>query len=170
MLSKSEFAFKTATAYPSDELIFCAYLFGDENHHKYKKWQTGNPNTFKDMINWLRKGAGTFSYGDKSIGLALREKVKKLTIILITDGGFTSACYDKGFSAIENTIRNAQIWRNKNGYGEAIIVTIGLENKHYYAGGKPKDEDCQNFLKKIGTKYGGGYWLVYVEHPKNKEK
>ena len=47
-----------------------------------------------------------------------------------------------------------------NGYKQATICTIGIENTDYSAGGKLPDKECQAFLRSVGEKYGGGYFLV----------
>ena len=55
----------------------------------------------------------------------------------------------------------AQAWRDANDLLEATILTIGLENKiHWSSHVKRPDNECQKFLKKLGTKYNGGYYLV----------
>lgn len=171
MLNKSRLAFILSISQPSDDLKFSIFLFGDKNYFKYKKWQSLDlrKKPLDNLLKWLQKGAGTFSHGKRSIELALHQKITNLSIILITDGGFSSACYGRGFDEIEKTIIDSQAWRLANGLNMAIIRTIGLENRHYTAGGKPNDVDCQAFLKKIGTRYHGGYWLVTAEHPNPKK-
>lgn len=163
-------AFGNATLYSSDELWFCIYKFHNQGQEKYKKWVQATPETLKEAEDWINKDSGTWSYGKKSIQLALRQKVKRLTIIIITDGGFTSACgknrnpdgtgYLGDFSEIDKAIQDGQKWRVLKGLGEAIICTIGIENADYFAGGKPNDKNCQAFLMQIGKRYHGGYFLV----------
>jgi hypothetical protein len=169
--SRLQSAFRTATsAVGVDELYFCVYKFNDAGQEKYLKWRQGSVDAFKKAAAWISKNPGTFSHGKKSISYSLRQKVNNLTIIIITDGGFTSACYGKGFGEVESAIVKGQKWRVDKGFGEAIICTIGVENKDYWAGGKPSDEDCQGFLKKIGTKYYGGYFLVKKAKKTKKTK
>ena len=156
-------AFKNATMYSSDELYFCVYKFSDLNSEEYMGWTKGTPDDLKKAEKWINKNKGTYSHGKRAIEMALRRKVKDLTIIIITDGGFTSACNNGrrgNFSKVEKAIAVGQKWRVSKGYGTAMICTIGIENKDYWAGGKPDDEYCQDFLKKIGTQYKGGYFLA----------
>ena len=168
-------AFGDATLYSSDELWFCMYKFHNLNQEKYKKWVQATPESLKEAEDWINADSGIYSHGKKSIQLALRQKVKRLTILIITDGGFTSACsknrnpvgagYLGDFSEINQTIIDGQKWRVLKGYGEAVICTIGIENADYFAGGKPNDKNCQAFLLKIGKKYHGGYFLVRKKKP-----
>lgn len=153
-------AFDASTEHPGDELHFCTYAFHDKYRTVYRKWAPASLDAFSNTKKWLAKNRGTHSHGKKAIGLALHQKKAKLSVIIITDGGFTSAGYGKGFGSVRKEIEAGQAWRVANGYSEAIICTVGIENKDYIAGGKPTDEDCQAFLLEIGKKYGGGYFLV----------
>jgi len=172
LLKKSNTAFQYATSFPTDELDFNIFLFaGDANKekHVYRDWAPVNPNEINKARAWMTDNMGPYnlglySHGGKSIELALKQKIGTLSIIIITDGGFTSACYGKGFKTIEDIIIEGQNWRLLNGYSKASICTIGIENRHYFGGGKPDDEICQKFLKKIGSDYYGGYFYVSAEH------
>jgi len=151
-----------------------------EEISRHYEWETGNliVETFKDknpeQINAvLLNGHAPFVWGTsgaKAIEKTLRLKKKHLTIIIITDGGFTSACYGHGFGKIKKVIKEGQKWRVKQGWGKAVICTIGVENKGYTAGGKPTDKECQAFLRKVGKKYGGGYCLVRKVKKRKKKK
>ncbi len=177
LLKKSQTAFKYATSFPQDECKFNMFLFAGDYQkeiHVYRDWGPFTPEEVKKTQLWMTNNIGAphmgiFSHGAKSIGLALRQKLKNLTILIISDGGFTSACDAKGFGLIEKIISDGQKWRLLHGLRQAIICTIGIENKHYYAGGKPSDKDCQNFLKKIGKQQHGGYWYISTEHPKGSK-
>jgi len=161
-------AFKFATQYPEDELSFSIYKFHDKNKEKFRNWKHASVKEFKKAEKWIMEGHGIYSYGKEAINKALRQKVKELSVIIITDGGFTSASSGRGFGAVQQVIENAQAWRIEKGYGEAIICTIGIENKDYFGGGKPDDKVCQEYLKKIGSRYNGGYLYVRKKSAKRR--
>lgn len=176
LLKKSEKAFRYATSFPTDSMKFNVFLFAGDSlteRHAYRDWATGLPDEFKATRKWMSDNIGgiggrlgLYSHGIESIRLSLYQKQKNLTILWITDGGFTSACYTGDYSKIDKVIAEGQAWRLLNGYSKAIIVTIGIENRHYLAGGKPSDKICQAYLRKIGTENLGGYWYVSSEHAK----
>lgn len=184
--AKFELAWNQIVSYLGfDSLYFCVYVFNDEDSLYRRDWQEVNgldaENEFKRARDWVRKCTGIFSYGKKALSLAIKEKNKfakndymkrSLTIILITDGGFTEAarygmseeCKSLGrspFWPIENAIKESQKWRKRHGLFPATIVSIGLENKEVWSlSVKRSDKECQNFLRKLGKLYHGGYYLV----------
>lgn len=177
LLKKSEKAFRYATRFPTDGMMFNVFLFAGDakiERHAYRDWAAGYPDEFdatrawmSRKIGWRDDRIGLYSHGGVSISEALRQKKKSLTILMITDGGFTSACTSPpSWSEIDQIIRKEQAWRVANGYGQAIIVCIGIENLHYFGGNKPNNDLCQIYLREIGTRYSGGYWYVTSEHAK----
>lgn len=168
LVDKMMMAFDRATRMMGDEAYFSVYLFGSKDREKYRDWQPAFPDDIDASKKWIKKrlgnskdAVGIYSHGKKSIGLALRQLQWPLTVILITDGGFSSYAKHKGFKDVYNEIRSAQDWRNKNGLGFAQICTFGIENRWYYGGGKPADEVCQSMLEKIGTDWRGGYFYIH---------
>jgi hypothetical protein len=105
------------------------------------------------------------SYAAGALNAALRQKVKKLTVIIISDGGFTECGYKPAVATlkpINNVIASAQKWRIDKGYGEAIITTIGIENLVGWPSyPKPSDKMCQGWMRSIGTNGHGGYFFVH---------
>lgn len=161
-------AYRITTAQPQDQLKFCMYAFNNSNCHTYRPWEEASVNAFDDAIRWLYKRAnqGTMSYGALAIEAALKQPHKKLSVIIITDGGFT-----EGGAAIKKVIKRTQKWRVEKGYGKALICTIGIENmlcRPAYP--KPTNTICQGWLKEIGSKGNGGYYYVYKRKRKLSKK
>lgn len=144
----------------SDHIKFCTVAFNDEatvaSVH-YLKWMPGSPENFHKMEMWLNKeeNQGTMSYGGAAIARALRQRVKDLTVIIISDGGFTE---EGGY--IKELIKLEQQNRVNNGLGKAVICTIGIENHTPPGYPKPSDETCQSWMKEIGNTGRGGYFYV----------
>lgn len=160
-------AYRTATQMPTDQLKFCMYAFNNRGCYKYRKWEDASVEAFDGSVRWLYnpKNQGTMSYGSGAIEAALHQKYDKLTVIIITDGGFT-----EGGEPIKKVIDKAQDWRKKAGYGPAIICTIGIENHNCWPTyPKPYDVVCQRWLEDIGKKGDGGYFYVFKPTEK-KEK
>ena len=180
-------AFRTATSSPTDEFKFCAYVFNDFGMEKRSEWFEASIESFDAIEKWIlnKKNAGVHSHGRVAIKKALQTQREELTIIIISDGGFTSSSKGHGFHSMRSTIDECQQYRANNGLGRAIIATIGIENRHYSAlcpaccnhpgaehnyalpdmwrtnkGYKLSNEKCQSFLREIGTKHNGGYFLV----------
>jgi hypothetical protein len=153
--------YRQLTRFPNDDLRFCVFSFGNLSQEKYLPWQWASPVAFKKASDWLHKNRGTYSHGLRAISKALQLKEDKLTIFLVTDGGFTSACTTPpNFGPLVRTIRAGQAWRKKKGLGRAIIVTIGIANPGYRLANKPSDRVCQAWLRRIGRTHGGGYHLI----------
>lgn len=164
---------RLALSHPTDELYFSIYKFHDKDSEEYLPWMKASPDEIIRAEKWLlpnpddpSEGGGLYSYGLGAIKKALGQERQQLTIIIITDGGFTSACNGGGFGKIQKAIEDGQKWRVVNGFGQAIICTIGIENKDYFGGGKPDDEICQAYLEKVGSEWGGGYWYVRKKREK----
>jgi hypothetical protein len=109
---------------------------------------------------------------------------RRLTIIILTDGGLTEAAGNRhkdkdkankidnmvlngkylrtgSFDVLDKAIESGQKWRIANDLAPATIMTIGIENTDMWSVGvKRPDNECQAWLKKIGEKYNGGYFLV----------
>lgn len=180
---------RRVTRYPTDEWSFKVITFNNRGMTRRTKWVETSVDTLDAAKAWIEnpKFHGVNSHGLPAIKEALRADKEDLTIILITDGGFTSACENRGFGKFRQEIADGQAWRVKNKLGKAIITTIGASNTHYSAwctrcirpwlkytphnyslkdwwfsnkGQKPSDKDCQAFLSEIGSTYEGGYLLV----------
>jgi len=163
----------------SDEWYFSAILFGDKNNEKFYPWISAggkkSEKELKKLYGWISKSKQVRSYGNKAMSMAIKSSnplnknnamSRTLTIILITDGGFTESVTRSGYRSSYNIIRDAQDWRNEKGLFSATILTIGLENKVYWSSKvKRPDQECQTFLKNLGDTYNGGYYLV-----RNKKK
>lgn len=164
---KSRVAFMEATRCPTDELKFGVVTFNNEFNQEVMKldinggdfksnWHPATADNFRKTEEWIRAHHGVRSFGAKAMKIALSSPRKNLTVVLITDGGFSD-----GFAAVSDQINETQQWRLNNGLGYAIITTIGIENLYYSAGGKQPDADCQAFLRGIGERWHGGYFLVH---------
>lgn len=157
-----------------DEWYFCAYFFGDKNREEFYPWTpAGGPQSKQELEKLyieMLKSEQLKSFGKKALSMAIRSKnpldknpsmSRTLTVILITDGGFTEAVGPMRYHSTYDAVIMAQKWREANDLFEATIWTIGLENKIYWSAKvKRPDAECQAFLKKLGTKYNGGYCLV----------
>jgi hypothetical protein len=159
----------------SDEWYFSAYLFSDKGKEKYYDWRPAGginkgPKELAKLYRWIIGNKQVRSYGNKAMSMAIKNKnhlnknqmmARTLTVILITDGGFTEATRSARYKPCYEAIVKAQAWRKANELFEATILTIGLENKIYWSRDvKRPDSECQEFLKKVGKKYNGGYYLV----------
>jgi hypothetical protein len=155
---KAHKAFLVATQFPTDELNFCMYTFNDQGVDRFRDWARASPEEFKAAHNWARKKwqRGVLSYAGAAIKKALHQKKHELTIIIISDGGFT-----EGYQKIKNIIDQGQDWRKKNGYDPAIIACIGIENLYYRTGGKEPDYINQQWLHDIGEDNDGGYSYIH---------
>jgi len=172
---------ETTSRIASDELYFCIYTFHDKGDERFRDWtNAGGPQgeqEFAKAKKWIRNNTGTYSWGKIAISSALRKvnnlnhnRVMKrsLSIILITDGGFTEAAeYAErnpkayAFTPIIEAIQIGQRMRLTRGLMQATIRTIGIENTEQWSlSVKRPDSECQAFLKKLGATYSGGYYLV----------
>ena len=161
-------AYNTATQRPSDHLCFCMYAFNDRGCHTYKGWEDASVEAFDGSIAWLydKKNQGTMSHGTAAIVAALKQKQKELTVIIISDGGFT-----EGGEKVKKAIKDTQAWREKVGLGAALICTIGIENHLCYPQyPKPSNETCQGWLSDIGKTGGGGYFYIYKREEKTEKE
>jgi hypothetical protein len=151
--------FSTVTSFPEDQLKFCTFLFSPAGYYKYRPWKKADMDglEFARTNRWIRRNIGVNSYANLAIRAALLQRQKKLTIIVISDGGFS-----ENFSTIQKTVSIWQKWREDQGLGRAVIVSIGIEN-HLSRLSKPpypKDTDavCQARMRQL--EYKGGYFLV----------
>ena len=156
-------AFLEATRQPTDQLEFAIYAFSDRSMERFLDWQWATEESLAAAATWINthERPDILSYGAVAIREAIKQERDELTVLLITDGGFTEASMAGGsWDVIRRAIKEGQDWRAKVGLGEAIIVSIGIENPHYSAGNKPSNEQCQSFLREIGAQYRGGYYYV----------
>ena len=193
--------YKHVTQFPTDEWFFKLIVFSDSGKQrtfktgqkdKKKDWHPASVDDFRAARRWAnrRVNRGANSKGLSAMVEALKEPKTELTIVLISDGGFTTACRvsdeKRRFAGVESSIASWQAWRGRQGYGPAVIVSIGIRNSHYSAfcracrrnypgsrhnyalpdrwasnkGNKPSDTECQAFLRRLGTNYLGGYVVV----------
>ena len=185
--------------FASDQLFIRTYVFHDQLEERKTKWiDAGGPvgiEKFEEAKQWVLRNTGIYSWGLKAIRIALREvcpldknpwSKRRLTVVLITDGGLTEAADNDGaateedvlnstikkhvytrlgsFSAVDKMIEIEQSRRINRGLFKATIVTIGVENiaadMSFGTSVKRPDAECQSWLKKIGKLYGGGYFSV----------
>lgn len=153
-------AFIEATGTRSDQLEFCVIAFNNQSMERFRDWVWATDDELSAAAEWLEEDkVGVLSYGVKAVKMAIEQERDDLTVVLITDGGFTEASR-YGFDHIENAIEASQRVRDNLGLARAIVCCFGISNPAYRGGNKPSDEECQAFLRRIGTVYHGGYWLV----------
>lgn len=144
-----------------DEFNFSVITFNLQNMEATKPWVEASVNEFKAADEFVIKNYGALSYGFKALEMGIKQEKSPLTIVLITDGGFTEVCRNNGnFALTDNVVDKAQQWRRDRDLPAAQILCVGLENKQYTHGHKPPDEQCQAYLKGLGERFGGGYVLV----------
>lgn len=145
----------------TDHMFFSAISFNNRGGERFRDWVAASPEEFAATDRWLTTCRGVLSYGVTALRMALTQERSELTVIILTDGGFTEACINRGnFGQITSVIEECQAWRENRGFGAAIICTIGIENIGYTIGNKPPDEVCQAYLRGLGERYGGGYILT----------
>lgn len=158
-------AFIRATEHSSDEWDFACITFDDSRMERFREWSVATPEEFKAAEEWIETRPNgrrpVLSYGATAIKMALEQQKDELTVVVITDGGFTEVSRAGwNFQVIRDVFEEGQRYRRGHGLSEAIICTIGIENPSYTAGHKPPDEQCQAFLREIGERWNGGYYLV----------
>lgn len=180
---------RSVTQDPTDEWRFCVFAFSDASRTRFFDWRPATPDDFKAAEAWVehRNQQGVLSKVREALERALRLDSPTLSIVIISDGGFTSASDGRGFGTIRSVIAEGQGWRHLNGLARATITTIGINNPHYSAwcrrcvldsrtsrphdysipdqplsniGQKASNPDCQAFMQEIGVRYHGGYLLV----------
>lgn len=147
----------------TDNLEYSIVAFNNQGMDRFRDWQWASDSSFAEAFEWVKKDPhnGVMSYGATAIETALKQQRDELTVIIITDGGFTEVSRPGGsWDSIRDVIRRGQLWRYEVGLSQALITTIGIHNPEYRAGNKPSDEECQNFLMEIGQTYRGGYFFV----------
>jgi len=158
---------EVATQFPTDHLRFCTYVFNNEGCHRYRRvrdkdgnlvgWVDASPDEFKAAKKFVRDNRGVSSYAAKALRDALFQPKKDLTIIVISDGGFS-----EGITKIKATIEAGQKWREKKGYGRAIICAIGIENmKSWPTYPKLSNRVCQQSMRDIGVEGKGGFFYIH---------
>ncbi len=151
--------FTTVIRYPTDQLDYCTYVFNNHNMYKYQDWRNASLTEFRKTNRWIRRHIGVNSYVEGALKEALKQPKKNLTIIIISDGGFS-----ENFNEIMSIIKSYQTLRVKKGYGKAILCSIGIENhlSRLSIPPYPKDTDevCQQRMRTIGVYGKGGYYLV----------
>jgi len=180
VFTKTRKAFVEVTSYPTDELEFSMYTFNHKNNERYRGWTWASEKEFIKADKWVYnpKNRGVLSYGARAIqwaikgmapiidkygiirGMGPHDTRVRLTVIIITDGGFTENRRTNDATDIRNAIESAQRWRIKHGYPRALIATVGIENLYYRANHKRPDAACQKDLKLIGIEGQGGYYYL----------
>lgn len=166
-VEQAHYAFLSATNHAGsgvDDWKFCVFTFNDHGVDRFLGWQEASVDAFKAAHKWSNKKRqrGVLSYANNAIKKALRLKKGDLTIILITDGGFSRDTSGiDGMVKVKQIIAEGQTWRQKHGYGKAIITCIGIQNLYYRTGYKKPDPICQRGLQEIGTANAGGYFYVH---------
>ena len=155
------------TQRPNDELSFSCFLFSHRSWYLHRDWHKATQLEFDRTIRWVKRNrTGVTSFASKALNAALTQNRDELTIILITDGGFT-----EGFEQIQNVIKAGQQWRINHGFNAALICTIGIENLNSSQSIQPypkqTDKACQTFLKSLGTQGKAGYFNVKRERSSN---
>lgn len=160
---KARGAFLEAVRLPGDQLEYSLVAFNNQGMDRFRPWEWASADSFKEADKWIRddKHGGVLSYGATAIATALRQEKRELTVLIISDGGFTEVSRAGGsWDVIRRVFVEGQQWREKKDLPPAIVTCIGISNPSYTAGNKPSDADCQTFLNEIGTRYKGGYFLV----------
>lgn len=154
-----------------DQIYACAYTFHDLDKDKFLTWEEVNdPQQFTTIQQWIRNNTGIYSWGQKVLQDAIKQtnplirnphESRRLTVILITDGGFTEAARAGSYDPIYESVEAAQQWRTNRGLEPATIVAVGLENTDTWSiSVKRPDFECQEFLKRLGQENRGGYFHV----------
>lgn len=158
-------AFRAITLFPTDELRFCTYVFSNRGCHKYRSWQFASPKQFSLTEQFIKQNRGVNSYAALALRDALRQPQKELTVIIISDGGFSDGDSRAGSSYNQDIIRKIieqnQQWRDNRGLGRAVIVAVGIENTLCWPR-YPKDTNavCMDGMRKIGLEGQGGFFYV----------
>lgn len=147
------------------------------------------PKILSRLKKTVWNNTGIYSWGAQAIDEAIKQinpldknwpTRRRLTVVILSDGGFTEAAdvdingdveslvlkgeyFRTGsFDCLDRIIERAQKWRVLRDLAPATILTIGIENTNDFwgTGVKRPDKECQAWLKKIGTEYNGGYFLV----------
>lgn len=152
-------AMDAALSYPTDQLRFSVFTFNNRGVHRFRDWTDASANEFGLARDFVRDNKGVSSWVGGAMHDALHQPLTELTIVLISDGGFTEP-----FSEVISVIRDGQRWREDNNLSRAIICSIGLENMLCRNGNPPypKDENsvCQDRMRQIGVDNHGGYYYV----------
>ena len=158
--------FTTATGFPTDQLRFCTYVFNNPGWtpRHYRDWVDASPEEFEKTQKWIKATRGVGSVATPALVRALQQPVKELTVLIISDGGFTDGGGKggKGIGVVKAIIEAGQKWRESQGFSRALIVSIGIENTlcwpHYP---KLSNSDCQAGMRDIGIAGRGGFFYIH---------
>lgn len=194
---KARQGFHFLTQAGTDQWRFKVLVFSNTFKLKSEKWAPASPTAFDEAERWISHPdqKGISSFGAKALFAALgyqenngkwvaEKTVANLTVVLISDGGFTSSSGNKGHAHLLQSVAEIQALRAKSGIGPAIITTVMIDNphynklccpnsgpwtRHYYDapdtpehnyGGKASNRDCMAFMRLLGKTYAGGMLLV----------
>jgi hypothetical protein len=152
-------AMDAALEHPTDQLRFSVFTFNNRGVHKFRDWVDASADEFKAAHDFVRDNRGVSSWVGGAMHDALHQRVNNLTIVLISDGGFTEP-----FPEVRGVIRDGQKWREDNSLGRSIICSIGLENMLCRGSRPPYPKDsnrvCQDRMREIGDDNAGGFFYV----------
>lgn len=144
--SKALTTFKALASQPTDELEIGLIAFAD----KPVRWLPAKKTTWAKLPNakavkkagsWLKtQGPGGGTKVIPALKLALADKKKKLTVVLVTDGIFNETD-----ATVLKAVETAQKDREKNKLGRALIAILGVGSK-------------QKVLTQLGKTGKGGYY------------
>jgi len=155
--------FNAAVSMPTDDLRFCAYTFNNRGCHKFRDWEDASKDAFDATKKWVSQNKGVNSYVEGAIRGAITQPVENLTVILISDGGFSDGVSLAGASAqvVKEIIAEAQAERANQGLPPAIICTIGIENARCWPQyPKASNATCMQGMRDIGIEGRGGFFYV----------
>jgi len=152
-------AFKAVTTFPEDELRFSLYTFNLRGIQAYRDWAEASPEEFSGARAFIRQHRGVNSYVGGALHDALHQIQDDLTIIVISDGGFSER-----FDDVQQIIRDGQEWRREQGLKIAIICGVGIENMLSRESRPPYPKDtnivCQRRMQAIGRQNHGGFFYL----------
>ncbi len=140
-----------------EDFDFAIITFNNEYNQRLRPWVTATGDEMKAAGAWLQQDAqrGILSYGELAVRQAIEMEVVELTVIVISDGGFT-----EGFRRIRNAIDASQAMRRELCYNDAIIATISIENDTSRYSSIPNENARRQFMREIGVRWLGGHYLV----------
>jgi hypothetical protein len=162
--------FNTATGFPTDQLRFCTYVFNDPGwtSKHYRDWVDACPEEFTKTQKWIRQTRGVGSIAGPAIIRAFQQPVEELTVLIISDGGFTDGGGrgGQGISVVKGVIEKGQQWRVAHGLERAVVVSIGIENSLCWPQyPKLPNSDCQIGMRALGVEGKGGFFYIHRLRP-----
>lgn len=98
----------------------------------------------RSATEWLRaQGANGGTNPEGAVMSALGEKVDDLTVVIVTDGGFSPVQF-------KFAVQMGQTARLQAGFGRAVVMILGVG----------KDADKKLHLAEVGRSERGGFYLV----------